>query len=585
MGKSKHWASCHRMYSLADKNIPFNISKQQQEMQQQQQVQQQQMQQAQQMQQSQQQPPQPLDNISKIKSLVGPLRETLALTIKTAAQTLNQNNQIDSGSQKTPDIQIPRFDKNLEEFYSICDQIELHLKTSIKCLSQAESSNRYLNLPVMPNRSETIGMNENSLTFNMSSPVSFEIIVGTYEEYILGYIFTSNKQTIQQSFASHDHNASIRCLATNGNYLASGASDDRIIIYDLKARKEHCMLTQHESTITAVQFTNKHSHVMSASQDGALAIVRVGNWQLEKLWDKAHKEGMVLDIALHPSGKLALTLGSDGCIQTWDLVKGRKAYIINLKTKCEDPKSLEKISFSPDGTKFVLFGGNYIGIWSLEVGGAVQVITRENKVTCCIWQGNCHVLVGHEDGSMASISILTKEAEKEIKRAHNGRIKAADCSEGYIVTASSTGELKVWDSEFTELCKINSGCRVTCMKITKWLGFTIKEEPQNDAETKVFHAAKPVESKVIVEYEQSSEDEHAEPKKKARDQLKNPAISGKAIKKSKKNHVKRLKDKKVGERDAVTEKKSKRKGSSGVSSTASKMSKKMKKKKKKDVAD
>ncbi|XP_050301075.1 mediator of RNA polymerase II transcription subunit 29 [Anthonomus grandis grandis] len=154
------------MYSLADKNIPFNIAKQQQEMQQQQQaVQQQQMQQAQQIQQSQQQPPQPLDNISKIKSLVGPLRDTLALTIKTAAQTLNQNSQIDSGSQKAPDIQIPRFDKNLEEFYSICDQIELHLKTSIKCLTQAESSNRYLNLPVNPNRSENIGMNENSLTY------------------------------------------------------------------------------------------------------------------------------------------------------------------------------------------------------------------------------------------------------------------------------------------------------------------------------------------------------------------------------------------------------------------------------------
>ncbi|XP_066159119.1 mediator of RNA polymerase II transcription subunit 29-like [Euwallacea fornicatus] len=156
------------MYSLADKNIPFNISKQQQqEMQQQQVVQQQQLQQAQQMQQqqSQQQSPQALDNISKIKSLIGPLRDSLALTIKTAAQTLSQNSQIDSGSQKAPDIQLPRFDKNLEEFYSICDQIELHLKTSVKCLSQAESSNRYLNVPVIPMRSEPMGMNENSLTY------------------------------------------------------------------------------------------------------------------------------------------------------------------------------------------------------------------------------------------------------------------------------------------------------------------------------------------------------------------------------------------------------------------------------------
>jgi len=153
------------MFSLPDKNMQFSMSKQQEMQQQQVQQAQQQLQQVQQMQQPQQQAPQPLDNITKIKSLVVPLRETLALTIKTAAQTLNQNSQIDSGSQKAPDIQIPRFDKNLEEFYSICDQIELHLKTSIKCLSQAESSNRYLNLPVVPTRSENLGMNENSLTY------------------------------------------------------------------------------------------------------------------------------------------------------------------------------------------------------------------------------------------------------------------------------------------------------------------------------------------------------------------------------------------------------------------------------------
>ncbi|KAG5887428.1 hypothetical protein JTB14_024627 [Gonioctena quinquepunctata] len=113
----------------------------QQQQQQQQNSQQQAVQQQIQQQQAQQQP---LDNISKIKSLIGPLRESLSNTIKTAAQTLNQNSQVDAGIQKGVDVQIPRFDKNLEEFYSICDQIELHLKTSLKCLSQQESSNRYL---------------------------------------------------------------------------------------------------------------------------------------------------------------------------------------------------------------------------------------------------------------------------------------------------------------------------------------------------------------------------------------------------------------------------------------------------------
>uniref|UniRef100_A0A1B0CIY1 Mediator of RNA polymerase II transcription subunit 29 n=2 Tax=Lutzomyia longipalpis TaxID=7200 RepID=A0A1B0CIY1_LUTLO len=68
-----------------------------------------------------QQPPQPapiekIDNISKAKSLVGPLRESLS------------------------------------EFYSICDQIELHLKTSIQCIQQSNSSNHFLPLNVAATR-------------------------------------------------------------------------------------------------------------------------------------------------------------------------------------------------------------------------------------------------------------------------------------------------------------------------------------------------------------------------------------------------------------------------------------------------
>lgn len=39
-----------------------------------------------------------LDNISKVKSLMLPLRESLMLTLKTAAQTLHQNNLIDAGT-------------------------------------------------------------------------------------------------------------------------------------------------------------------------------------------------------------------------------------------------------------------------------------------------------------------------------------------------------------------------------------------------------------------------------------------------------------------------------------------------------
>ncbi|XP_014282369.1 mediator of RNA polymerase II transcription subunit 29 [Halyomorpha halys] len=105
-------------------------------------------------------PPQAQENnISKVKSLIGPLRESLAATLKTAAQTLHQNSLVDVGSLKNVppvDVTPPRFDKSMEEFYSICDQIELHLKTSIECMNQNASSQRYLSLTVTPTRTEPI---------------------------------------------------------------------------------------------------------------------------------------------------------------------------------------------------------------------------------------------------------------------------------------------------------------------------------------------------------------------------------------------------------------------------------------------
>ncbi|XP_037052415.1 mediator of RNA polymerase II transcription subunit 29 [Bradysia coprophila] len=102
--------------------------------------------------------PQPTDNISKVKSLMVPLRDSLSTTLKQAAQLVQHNNMTDNGNLKGVDNNNPppRFDKNLEEFYSICDQIELHLKTAIQCMQQGSSSQRYLPVPVASTRIEPI---------------------------------------------------------------------------------------------------------------------------------------------------------------------------------------------------------------------------------------------------------------------------------------------------------------------------------------------------------------------------------------------------------------------------------------------
>lgn len=98
-----------------------------------------------------------------------------------------------------------------------------------------------------------------------------EIIVGTYEEFVLGYkalkaedgvsstllqnpalsktsiIAILQKVNLSQSFANHAHRASVRCVASGGRFMASGGADDNIQLYDMKLRKEMGVLMHHDS--------------------------------------------------------------------------------------------------------------------------------------------------------------------------------------------------------------------------------------------------------------------------------------------------------------------------------------------------
>lgn len=100
-------------------------------------------------------PDQPkLDNISKVKSLIWPLKESLAAVMRVAAQNIYYNASIDAGI-KGADQLPPRFDKCIEEFYAVCDQIELNLKVALDCSQLASSSQRYTPFTVTANKPDT----------------------------------------------------------------------------------------------------------------------------------------------------------------------------------------------------------------------------------------------------------------------------------------------------------------------------------------------------------------------------------------------------------------------------------------------
>lgn len=84
------------------------------------------------------------------------------------------------------------------------------------------------------------------------------------------------------------------------------------------------MLTTHDSVVNHIRFTPDATHLLSAGADGKLAATRAGSWVAEGLWKAPHNAKPVTHITIHPSGKLALTLGADLTLKTWNLIKGRQ---------------------------------------------------------------------------------------------------------------------------------------------------------------------------------------------------------------------------------------------------------------------
>ncbi|XP_077174578.1 mediator of RNA polymerase II transcription subunit 29 [Paroedura picta] len=85
---------------------------------------------------------QDFDPVQRFRQLLPQLKESLQNLMKVAAQNFVQNTNIDSG-QKSTDGPVQRVDKTLEEFYALCDQLELCLRLAYECLSQSFDSAKH----------------------------------------------------------------------------------------------------------------------------------------------------------------------------------------------------------------------------------------------------------------------------------------------------------------------------------------------------------------------------------------------------------------------------------------------------------
>lgn len=329
------------------------------------------------------------------------------------------------------------------------------------------------------------------LDLGISDP--FEIVVGTYEQYLLGYKVSNvvNEYKLDKSFATHSHLASIRSVASNKHYLASAGADDSVYLYDLRNRTECGRLMHHNDTINHITFTPEASHLFTCSNDGTIAAIACGSWLIEKHWQKPHKGLAVHTLAIHPTGKLALSTGADGILRTWNLVKGRQAYATNLVPRLKlDAKNVTVLKWNPNGKKYLLAVNQRLDIYSVELAGIDDEVEFDSKIVCVEFLRDDLIAVGLENGHIKFYD-LEKSAHTIDTLAHDIRVKCMVHKDDLLVTGSSSGEIKLWrftKHEIDMLQSVNCGARITCLALAmpcKNKSISCKKETELKDEQKV----------------------------------------------------------------------------------------------------
>lgn len=355
-----------------------------------------------------------------------------------------------------------------------------------------------------------------------------------------------------QSFSTHSHTSSIRTVASNGKLVASGGADDRICLYNLEKRQAIDDLYIHDGTINSLEFTPCGNYLLSGGSDGKMSFIKSSNWKVDKVFEKAHKGSSVNYISVHPSGKLALSIGSDLILRTWNLINGRQAFATSLKNKAFGT-TVDFVQWSPSGDYFLVAGKDTVEVWSTEQAEVIATKKSEARPTAISWLSDGDILVGMENGKLLFFNWEDEQEEATLCEIYDNRVKAMKYLDGYLATASSNGELNIWKVtledkvEIDMICGVNIGCRLICLDIIDLakagLVSEVKDEEQEDLKKTQVSKLFKTSGAVVVEIDDDDDDDEVPLKNKSninkrkldtpkgKQQLKSPQSSSKKKKK------------------------------------------------------
>ncbi|KAI7872048.1 WD40-repeat-containing domain protein [Spinellus fusiger] len=158
---------------------------------------------------------------------------------------------------------------------------------------------------------------------------------------------------LQDESVSKDGDLYIRsvCFSPDGVYLATGAEDKQIRIWDITKRRICNVLSGHEQDIYSLDFSMDGRIIASGSGDCTARIWSMADGKclhVLRIKDLDQKDPGVTSVAISPDGRLLAAGSLDKMVRIWDTQTG-----MHLERLEGHKDSVYSVAFMPDGNSLV----------------------------------------------------------------------------------------------------------------------------------------------------------------------------------------------------------------------------------------
>jgi serine/threonine protein kinase len=233
-------------------------------------------------------------------------------------------------------------------------------------------------------------------------------------------------------------------FSPNGKFLASGAGDKSVRLWDLAKGTLHATLASCDAAVLTVAFSPDGSQLASGDCAGVVHVFDVATGMEQRAW-LAHGRD-IRGLMFSPNGKILASTSYDGTLKLWDPTSGK------LNGWAPMGGRAWCLAFSPDGkTLAVGQEAGVVALFDVATGALVAKLPGHNApVRCLAFHPDGQSLAAGTDPPDQAIHLwdLVTLQEKQLVTGHTSGINSCAwrADGGMLASCGFTdGTVRLWD--------------------------------------------------------------------------------------------------------------------------------------------